>query len=96
MAVNCGLRREMVEITLQPVQIGTQSEDTEGRLAFADGKLVAVLVRLSAELHGANGLAGQWCVEAGFGACATDVLSVWFDSLEAARGWIAEQLSMSR
>ncbi|WP_336489601.1 hypothetical protein [Methylobacterium nigriterrae] len=84
-----------MEITLQPVLIETQSRDTEGRLAFVDGKLVAVLVRLSEELHGADGLAGQWCVEAGFGACATDVLSVWFDSLEAARSWIAERISAS-
>jgi hypothetical protein len=47
----------MVEITLQPVQIGTLCADTEGRLAFTDGKLVAVLVRLSEELHAADGKA---------------------------------------
>ena len=74
----------MAEITLQPVQIDTLSADSEGRLAFADGKLVAVLVRLSEELHSADGKAGQWCLEAGFGPCAVDVLSVRFDSLEIA------------
>ncbi|WP_336492015.1 hypothetical protein [Methylobacterium nigriterrae] len=82
----------MVNVTLQSVQIGTQSADCEGRLAFADGKLVAVLVRLSEELHGADRKAGQWCVEAGFGACEVGVLSVHFDSLEAARDWIAERI----
>ena len=85
----------MAEITLQPVQIDTLSADSEGRLAFADGKLVAVLVRLSEELHSADGKAGQWCLEAGFGPCAVDVLSVRFDSLEIARDWVAERISMS-
>ena len=85
----------MAEITVQPVQIGTQCADTEGDLAFADGKLMAVLVRLSEEVHGATGLAGQWCVEAGFGACAAAELCVWFGSLEATRDWVAERISMS-
>jgi hypothetical protein len=85
----------MVEITLQPVQIGTECADSEGHLAFAGGKLMAVLVRLSEEVHGATGLAGQWCVEVGFGACATGELCVWFDSPEAARDWVAERTSMS-
>ncbi|AWN39547.1 hypothetical protein [Methylobacterium durans] len=85
----------MVNITLQQVVIGTQSPDAEGRLAYADGKLVAVLVRLSDELHAADGLAGQWCVEAGFGACDVGVLSVQFPGLEAARNWIAERVSMT-
>jgi len=49
----------MAEITLQPVQIETLSADTEGLVAFADGKLVAVLVHLSDEVHGAAGFAGQ-------------------------------------
>ncbi|MDR7039289.1 MULTISPECIES: hypothetical protein [Methylobacterium] len=83
----------MVEITLQPVQIGTLTADTDGRLVFADGKLVAVLVRLSEELHSADGNAGQWCVEAGFGACEVGMLAVRFDSLEAARSWVADQIS---
>ncbi len=82
----------MVEITLQPVQIGTLCADTEGRLAFTDGKLVAVLVRLSEELHAADGRAGHWCLEAGFGACEDRILSVHFESLEAARGWLAERI----
>jgi hypothetical protein len=85
----------MANITLQPVEIKAQCADTEGHLAFADGKLAAVLVRLSEELHGGGGLAGQWCVEAGFGACATGELSVWFGSLDAARDWVAERTSAS-
>ncbi|WP_238179904.1 hypothetical protein [Methylobacterium oxalidis] len=84
----------MINVTLQPVVIGTGSPDAVGRLAYADGKLVAVLVRLSDELHAADGLAGQWCVEAGFGACDVGVLSVQFPGLEAARNWIAERISV--
>ncbi|MHB2206323.1 hypothetical protein [Methylobacterium sp. CM6257] len=82
----------MVEITLQSVQIGTQCADTEGRLAFANGKLVAVLVRLSDELHGSDGRAGYWCLEAGFGACEARPLSVHFDTLEAASAWLTSRM----
>ncbi|GEP05329.1 hypothetical protein [Methylobacterium oxalidis] len=85
----------MDNITLQPVQIASLCADTDGRIAFADGKLVAVLVRLSEELHGADGRAGQWCVEVGFGACDVGVLSVRFDGLDAARRWIAERMAMA-
>jgi hypothetical protein len=85
----------MAQITLQPVQIEALCVDSAGRLAFADGKLVAVLVRLSEELHSTDGKAGQWCLEAGLGPCAVNVLSVRFDSLEAARGWVAERISAS-
>ncbi|MEA1833923.1 hypothetical protein U8607_17690 [Methylobacterium durans] len=84
----------MVEITLEPVQIGTLCADTDGRLAFADGKLVAVLIRLSEEVHGTDGKAGQWCIEVGFGACDVGVLSVRFDGLNAAQDWIAERMSL--
>ena len=36
-----------MSLRLQPVQVATNSDDAESRLVFADGYLVAVLVRLS-------------------------------------------------
>jgi hypothetical protein len=41
-----------VTITLQPIRVRTGSQDTEGRLALADGELIAVFVRLDDEIHG--------------------------------------------
>jgi len=50
------------QITFQPIEVLTASEDREGRLVLVDGKLAAVLVRLSDPL-----LRGAWYFEAGFG-----------------------------
>jgi hypothetical protein len=86
----------MANVTLQPVQIETLSADTEGLLAFTDGKLVAVLVRLSDEVHGAAGFAGQWWVETGFGPCVVGVAPILLDNVEAVRDWVAKQLSSNQ
>ncbi|WP_132250953.1 hypothetical protein [Methylobacterium segetis] len=53
-----------MNLRLQPVQVATDSDDTESPLVFADRYLVAVLVHLSDE-HGAE--AGMWLLEVGFG-----------------------------
>ncbi|MEL6062231.1 MULTISPECIES: hypothetical protein [unclassified Methylobacterium] len=76
-------------LSLQPVQVATQSDDAESQLVFADGFLVAVLVRLS-EQHGAD--AGKWFLEAGFGPVASICPPV-FPDLAAARVWILRQLA---
>ncbi|KAB1068182.1 hypothetical protein [Methylobacterium planeticum] len=81
----------MPDITLQHVRIDTRSPDSEGLLAFVDGKLVAVLMRLSDELHGAAGFSGQWCVEMGFGSCTVGFVPVLLDDVEAVRRWVAER-----
>src|SRR3954451_8146722 len=39
------------EISFQPIEVLTASEDREGRLVLIDGNLVAVLVRLSDLAH---------------------------------------------
>ena len=77
-------------ITLTPVQVRTGSQDTVGRLAFADGELVAVLVRLDDLVHDA-GLHGGWYLEAGFGPVAA-VFAPTFGDLDAATAWIGRQL----
>jgi hypothetical protein len=56
----------MVEVTWQPIRVETGSSEEDGRLVLVDGKLVAVLVRLSDE-HPQPELHGHWFVEAGCG-----------------------------
>ena len=54
------------QISFQPIQVLTASEDREGCLVLVDGQLVAVLVRLSDPAHEPL-LRGSWYLEAGFG-----------------------------
>jgi hypothetical protein len=56
---------------------------------FAEGRLVAVLVRLS-DQH--DSLAGQWFFEAGFGRLDGPQHPT-FDDIEAAQDWIADRLT---
>ena len=76
-------------LRLQPVQVATGSYDTEGQLVFADGFLVAVLVRLSDD-H--DDLAGMWFLEAGFGRVVTASLPLFAD-IDKAQSWIERQLA---
>lgn len=73
-----------MSLQLQPVRVKTGSHDTEGQLVFADGFLVAVLVRLSDE-H--DGDAGRWFLEAGFDG-AEDRTQPTFADLDEAQAWI--------
>ena len=54
------------QITFQIIEVLTGSEDREGRLVLVDGRLAAVLVRLSDQGHEPL-LRGAWYIEAGFG-----------------------------
>jgi hypothetical protein len=56
----------MPNITFQPIEVLTASEDREGCLVLVDGKLAAVLVRLSDQAHESL-LRGAWYIEAGLG-----------------------------
>ncbi|MCJ2015912.1 hypothetical protein MKK84_00455 [Methylobacterium sp. E-065] len=76
-------------LRLQPVQVATGSYDTEGQLVFADGFLVAVLIRLSDD-H--DDLAGMWFLEAGFGRVVTMELPLFAD-LDKAQNWIEQRLA---
>ena len=77
-------------LTLWPVRVATGSDDEEGRLVLADGRLVAVLVHLAGQEH--KELRGGWFLEAGFGCCAVPAPDV-FRTLEDAEAWIGDQLS---
>jgi hypothetical protein len=78
-----------MNLHLQPVQVATGSADTESHLVFADGFLVAVLVRLSDEHEDE---AGRWCLEAGFGR-VDDPRAPTFADVDEAQTWIAHRLS---
>jgi hypothetical protein len=79
-------------VTLQPVFVETGSNDREGCLVFTDGRLAAVLVRLS-EQHA--DLAGQWHYEHGFGPLEGPTHPV-FETLDAAQDWIRQRLNQTR
>jgi hypothetical protein len=79
-------------VTLQPVRIETGSDDEDGRLVFADGLLVAVLVRLS-DQHG--DMTGQWYYEHGFGRFDGPGHPT-FATLEAAQDWITRRQAGAR
>ena len=77
-----------MNLRLQPVQVATGSNDTESQLVFADGYLVAVLVRLSDD-HREE--AGMWFLEAGFGS-VEDPRQPKFADLDEAQDWIMQRL----
>lgn len=77
-------------ITFEPVRVETGCQDTVGRLAFAGGDLVAVLVRLDDPMHD-DGQRGGWVLEAGFGRAAA-VSPPVFDDLDAAATWLTRRL----
>ena len=77
------------QITFQPIEVLTASEDREGCLVLANGKLAAVLVRLNDAAHDPL-LRGAWFIEAGFGFL--DRRHELFASLEEAAASIERAL----
>ncbi|MHC2109367.1 hypothetical protein [Methylobacterium sp. CM6246] len=78
-----------MNLRLQPVHVATKSDDIHSQLVFADGFLVAVLVRLS-DQHDDD--AGKWFLEAGFGRVDLNHPPLFAD-LDDAQAWILEQLT---
>jgi hypothetical protein len=79
-----------VTITLQAIRVRTGSEDTEGRLALADGELIAVFVRLDDEIHGED--QGRWFLETAYGSLQR-AMPPLFDSLAEAEDWLRTRVS---
>ena len=78
-----------MKLGFQPVTVETNVPDGEGRLVFANNRLVAVLVRLSEE-HGRK--AGRWYPVPGFGkldGLAQPIFADW----DEAQDWVAERIS---
>lgn len=71
-------------VRFKPVLVDTNAPDEEGRLAFWQGRLMAVLVRLS-ECHGEQ--RDAWFLELSTGPCNT-IKPPCFGDLEEAAAWI--------
>ncbi len=78
-----------MKLTLQAVQVAN-GHDEEGRLVFAEGRLIAVMVQLSG-LHEEQGVAGQWFLETGYGHGLSGEHPT-FPDLSAAEKWIHQRL----
>jgi len=70
-------------VTFQPVKVAVSGE-AEGRLAFVDGKLVAVLIKLDVTQ---NELEGRWYAEAAFNGLER-MSEHTFEDLAAVAAWI--------
>jgi hypothetical protein len=77
-------------LRLQPVKVATSSTDEEGILIFSRDRLVAVIVRLEAGVHG-DRFAGKWNLEATFGTLPFPPDQV-FDDVEDAQSWVESHL----
>ncbi len=75
--------------TVQPVIVQTGSEGEDGLLVFGNGRLVAVLVRLS-EQH--EDESGRWFLEHGFGRL-DGPRHPTFDTVDDAQAWIQTRLA---
>ena len=80
-----------MDLILQPVLVDT-GEEGAGCLVFANGWLVAVLVRLS-DTH--EDEAGFWFLEKGFGKLDTPDPPL-FSDLPTAEQWVKEHLMIRR
>ena len=78
-------------ITLQPIRVRTGSLDTEGRLALADGELIAVFVRLDDEIHGEDHQ-GRWFLETAYGSLQR-AMPPLFGSLAEAEEWCRAEIA---
>lgn len=75
-------------VVLQPIQVETGSADQEGRLVMADGRLIAILVRLDDPEHEA---VGHWFLEVALGGLQGHNAPV-FATLEEATRWLRHRL----
>jgi hypothetical protein len=76
------------------VDVRVDGGSSDGMLVMESGKLVAVLVQVSAEDLGDTATEGGWFLEAGFGPCGlvkTAPPDVFSSEVEALR-WIERQL----
>lgn len=71
-------------LTFQAVTLDTETPDGEATLVFRDGRLLAVLSRLS-DIH--DDLAGRWFIEAAFGEVPRPHQT--FETLDTLEAWFA-------
>lgn len=74
-------------LEIRPIELAND-DDKEGRLVLHDGRLAAVLSKLS-DQHPER--SGRWFMELGFGALAR--CGMEFESLDEAKSWIERRLA---
>ena len=74
-------------LSYQDVTLDNDTPDREAMLVFRDGRLLAVLTRLS-DIHGE--LAGHWFAEAVFETFASP-LGPTFETLDHFEAWLASR-----
>ena len=74
------------KITLAPITLARTIADRHEALAWVDGELAGVFVRLDHAAHG--DLKGSWVLEVAFGSFDVSVRPI-FDTLPAAERWVA-------
>ena len=80
------------KITLAPITLARPIADRHAALAWVDGEVAGVLVRLDHPAHG--DLKGSWVLEVAFGAFDVSERPI-FDTLPAAERWVAKVHSRS-
>jgi hypothetical protein len=75
----------MIEITWQPVRVGSGSFDEPGQMIIVNGRLVAILVHLTGPYDNPE-LEGKWFIEVGFGPLSG--MHELFSTLEEAEDWV--------
>ena len=81
-------RSRRAHLAFEPARIETGSEDENGVLILADGRLVAIMVRLDAPFN--EDAQGCWHLEAGFGRCVGTPAP--FASLSDGLRWVGRRL----
>jgi hypothetical protein len=79
-----------LDISILPMRVLIDGHDAEGRLILADNQLAAVFVRLDGTHHDLEHK-GWWHLEAGFGKCNVQELSL-FRTPEEAGAWVEQTL----
>lgn len=78
------------KIEFRPILVASGPRDTDGRLVLVNDYLVAIIVRLMSEEHGAS--IGSWSVEATFSADAPMPGKI-FPTLEDVSAWVRQYLN---
>ena len=86
----------MRNLTLQPIPVLADGGSRDGRLVLADGQLVAIVVKVTADETASAGERSTtgWFLEAGFGPCSAlvAVAPPIFPSLDEAQAWVRETM----
>ena len=78
-----------VDLACQPILVGASAAE-QGCLVLAEGRLVAVLVRIGGE---APSETAGWFLEAGFGRCFPGASQPLFETLAEALAWVRRRLA---